>query len=414
MASRTSIIACVTALLALTACSEEQAAERTAPTGPKSRPATAPFQRELVDLAFDAVSKFPVDNDLNVKNRSRAQETVVDAALDLGLLDRSAAYAEDIVNWRRGVCLANLAAKTLEYDESAKVQDLLEMAGRIAEQVRQDPNEQKWRHDRVVARIARAKLKLGQAEEVARMVQGLEASEMPIVAAARAEVVRADAYDRQLEIVDEICKVGDFEQVRGALLACTRFFDRFYDDEARRGAAEQRVVHGYKKLPVPVRIELISEIVEVALDREDLETAKRLITAADDYKVQAKFRAEDDTPLVARLAGLRGRVGDVEQARKELKEALADFDGALRTIPDMFRARALRPVAEAYQSFGDTEAAHAVFARAIEDGALNPNSRPRAIDLSETCCSMAKAGVEPSAELLRRMTQIRDQLGSPW
>jgi hypothetical protein len=50
----------------------------------------------------------------------------------------------------------------------------------------------------------------------------------------------------------------------------------------------------------------------------------------------------------------------------------------------------------------------------VEDCAANSDSKPRAEDLSATCCSMAESGVEPDAGLWTRMRAIRDGLREPW
>ena len=63
---------------------------------------------------------------------------------------------------------------------------------------------------------------------------------------------------------------------------------------------------------------------------------------------------------------------------------------------------------------GDTATALSAYKRAVEEGVENPNSRPRAEDLSATCLSMAVHGVEPDAVLWTRIRQINDGLGDPW
>jgi hypothetical protein len=63
---------------------------------------------------------------------------------------------------------------------------------------------------------------------------------------------------------------------------------------------------------------------------------------------------------------------------------------------------------------GDEAGALFVYRQAVEEGVENPNSRPRAEDLSATCCSMALHAVEPDAELWKRIRQISEQLGDPW
>lgn len=81
---------------------------------------------------------------------------------------------------------------------------------------------------------------------------------------------------------------------------------------------------------------------------------------------------------------------------------------------DIYRAGALRPVAEAYQSMGDATGALATSKRVVEEGVANPNSRPRADDVCATCVSMAVHGIGPDAELLARLEQIINELGTPW
>ena len=58
--------------------------------------------------------------------------------------------------------------------------------------------------------------------------------------------------------------------------------------------------------------------------------------------------------------------------------------------------------------------ASAEFTGAIEEGIENPNSRPRAQDLTTTCVSMAVHGVEPNEGIWIRVRQILDGLSDPW
>jgi hypothetical protein len=118
--------------------------------------------------------------------------------------------------------------------------------------------------------------------------------------------------------------------------------------------------------------------------------------------------------LCARLAALRIRAGDVATARSELREALARFDAERHTIVDMWRAAALRPIAEAHHLLGDTTTALEIYTRAVEAGVENPNSRPRADDLCATCLSLALHDVAPDSLLLDRLTEICNDLGDPW
>jgi pentatricopeptide repeat protein len=126
------------------------------------------------------------------------------------------------------------------------------------------------------------------------------------------------------------------------------------------------------------------------------------------------MQPESAIPLMAQLARLRFRAGDEAGARAEAERALALFDAKRDTIANIYRARALRPIAEAYCAMGDTAAAFDLYKRAVEAGMENPNSRPRAEDLVATCCSLALHAMEPDAVLASRIREIQAGLGDPW
>jgi hypothetical protein len=50
----------------------------------------------------------------------------------------------------------------------------------------------------------------------------------------------------------------------------------------------------------------------------------------------------------------------------------------------------------------------------VEEGVVNPNSRPRADDLVDVCNSMARHGVEPDSKLTQRLKEVQASLRSPW
>jgi hypothetical protein len=117
---------------------------------------------------------------------------------------------------------------------------------------------------------------------------------------------------------------------------------------------------------------------------------------------------------MARMAGLRCRAGEKDKAEDEAEAALALFDGSREEIISVYWARTLRPLAEAYETMGDRSASLAMYKKVVEEGAKNPNARPRAVDLSATLSSMALHGVEPDTDLWNRLVQIHDKLGDPW
>ena len=98
------------------ACQAAPPVSSTAPEAAKAAPDSVPahaartasaFQTELVDLGFDAAAAIPVKP--HERDRSRVQEIVALAALEVGLPTKSAAMANQIVSWRRGSVLAELA-----------------------------------------------------------------------------------------------------------------------------------------------------------------------------------------------------------------------------------------------------------------------------------------------------------------
>ena len=173
-------------------------------------------------------------------------------------------------------------------------------------------------------------------------------------------------------------------------------------------------MNSWNKLPLLVRFEILEQLATSALGHQDNAKALQLANDAGAILATAKWIPEDQIALSARLAALRLRAGDRAKARSDADAALALYEKQRTSIVDIYRAKALRPLAEVYQGLGERVAAQALFAQAIEAGVANPNSRPRAEDLSATCTSMAKCGFEPDQALLARMLQIRAMLGQPW
>ena len=367
-------------------------------------------RRELLQLAFDAVSTMPANP--HAKNRSRAQESVVAGCLQLGQCQLAHDLAARIDDWRRGVCLADLAVHLIEHDAAAAAAPLLEQAQKIADTPEQDP--QAWRRDRIRARVAAAHLLLGTEAKVKDWSAGIVASELAVLDATRMRNVVAADLDPLLVKFDGVLAAGNFEAVCSTLGACVVLFDRFYTDAAVRTKLETRVLTGYDKLPIPMRLEMVVQLVETALRRGDPPTAQRLLVQAQHLLARTLRLAEEEVAWRGRIAGLRGRAGELAAGRADAAAALARFVECRDRIVDIYRAGALRPVAAAFLFAGDAEEAGKVYRRAVEDGVHNPNSRPRAEDLAATCVAMAVAGFDVDSELRARLEQIAKGLGNPW
>lgn len=407
-------------------CSRESAAsgaQVAVPTAPAAvaDAALAPYRVELLDLAFDSASAFPLVP--HVKNRSRAQEAVVMACLELDQPQRALRYAEKIENWRRGKCFADIAYHIAEKGRMAGVQELLDQALRIAEGgglgSPESPSDtvempQEWRGDRIRAAIARTYLLIGQADRAAQVAGGVVESESGRIRAEEARRGDAAGFDARIAALDALVAPGSFDGLRAALAAYAELYDRYYGEVERRDLVEQKIEVAWAKLPIQVRIETLMDLGRHALGHDDAPEALELVGRAQTMLDGTLWTAESHVPLSARLAELRFRAGDLEKAQAAADAALAEYETGRESVVNIYRAGVLRPLAEAYHAMREPTKARLVYAKALEEGVVNPNSRPRAEDLAATATSMAVRAFEPDAALLARMKEIRSKLGDPW
>jgi hypothetical protein len=371
----------------------------------------AEYRGELLDIAFGAVSRMPLDP--HVKNRGRAQEQVIAACLELGQPVRALAYIEQVPNWRQGAAYADLAAHiAARAGDGDDVQLYLRRARELVETCDEE-NFDGWRRDRVRVRIARTYLLLGQPDEASRFQENLEISEAEDAVDAQAALIPADELDGHIASLDALIESESFEHIVYALSTYVQLFDRFYDDVERREQFAERVLQR-GKVAREKRLELMMGLANAALEHDDSGAARGILDSAYGVLEDAAWNAESKIPLMARLAELRFRAGEEVAARELANCASQLFLGQYETIIDMYRGAVLRPLAEAFEALGDRASALTTYALAVEEGVKNPNSRPRSIDLAETCCSLALRGVEPDEALWLRLREIQAGLGDPW
>ena len=366
----------------------------------------AVYQNELLDHAFETAAAIPVKP--HIKDRSRAQEKVVEASLELDQPLRAHSLIEGIDNWRRGSGYCDLAFYCARHGYTGEVQQYLDLAVQISE------SAEDWRRDQIRIKITNTYTWLGQTIQTDQFETGVVDSESAKVAGVKAMIAGEDHFDEQMNALDALIAPGNFDITENALKACANLFNRFYDDAGRRSLAEEKMKISWGKLPIFKRVELLTELAGFALDHADQAKALELVNEAQLFMDGAQWRPEHRIPMISELVKLRFRAGDGQKARTDADALLALFDSQRDKIVNIYRAGALRPLAEAYQSMGDTAVALAVYKRAVEEGVENPNSRPRAEDLSATCCSMALHSIKPDAELWTRILQIKEGLGDPW
>lgn len=385
--------------------------------------ALATYQRRLLEVAFRTASKFPLHP--HVKDRSRLQEEVVTACLGLDQPATALDFLQQIANWRKGSAYAELALYGLEHGIGQQVRPWLESARTIADQLALSilqeleddgvESPQDWHHDVIRAKIAQALLWNGEDARAAEIEAGLVDSESGRVDAMRAQLADESDFDAQLTELDTLVKGANLDHARHAVEACVRLFDRFYADVERRGRVQEALVTSGAKLPPDIHIEALARAAECALAHDDKLKARELVEAAQKRLDGAQcWLPEHQVPLMARLVGLRQRAGDGEGAALQVAAALSLFEAKREEVVDIYRADMLLPLAEAYHALGDDGRARELYRRALEEAVHNPNSRPRAEDLTAACLSMAENGVEPDEELWRRIFRTHDQLGAPW
>ncbi|MFA5238766.1 MAG: bacterial transcriptional activator domain-containing protein [Phycisphaerae bacterium] len=368
----------------------------------------AAFQKKLLDVAFETATGIPVKP--HIKDRSRTQAAVVETCLKLEQPKLASSYIEKIDNWQRGLCYANLAFYCAKSGLKKEALHYIELAGKIAEQ----DHGQEWRNNRIKAKMAQTQTQVGQAGKADMLMQDLADSNSDEQARVQAKIDTEAPFEELVKSLDGAVSTNDFTMVRYALEVYARLFNRFYGDETRRSMIEEKIKTSWVKIPVIIRMELLFELTDFALKHSDQKKAIEFVNDGNTFLDDGEWRLEHRVALIAKLSELRSRAGDIDKARADTDAALVLFNDKKNEIVNIYRAEAVRCLAQAYKSMGDTEASLSVYKQAVEEGVENPNSRPRAEDLSATCCSMALYAVEPDAELWTRIYQISEGLGKSW
>ncbi len=363
------------------------------------------FQLQLLELAYDTASSIPLHP--HIKDRALTQYQIVVACLELDQPQRALRYGQSIDNWRRGAALADLADYCVRNGVKAEVEAYLSQALEIA------ATDVDHRRDHIRVKVATVRTLMGDDEKAALLAKGVVSSEEGKTIFARIKS-DPDAYDALVKDLETSIATKNFDHVLNAARGYVYLFDTHYGDKTRRQHALDRIKASWEPLTILIRIELLIEMAEVALRHDDTANAKSLIDEAQSIAQAHRWPLEYEVPLIARLAALRHRTGDVKRALTDADAIKAKYEAEHSGLADIKRAAALCPLAQAYHQMGTHEQALVVYRMAVEHGAENPNARPRAIDLAATCRSMAVVGFEPDAQLLARLREIHSKLGVPW
>lgn len=370
------------------------------------------YRGHLLEQAFQAASSFPIVP--HIKNRSKAQEEVVLAWIELGQERRALDALEDIRDWRRGACLAELAFQRAKRGEMGGLEELLARAEEVA-YTSEDALMQDWRRERILSKVAKTHAWLGRTADLARLETWVGDGERRELEAAKSRNTSSEGLELHLAELDTFAAGGNFDQLSYALASCVELFDRFFTQPELRERIEGSLERFGSKLPIQMRIEALWQLAESALRHGDRTKALELLARSATWIDGNAWLPEDHVSFVARLAALRHRAGEGERARREVDRAVGLFEEGRDRIESMYRAGALRAVAETYEVLGDRRAALRTFERALEESLVNPNSRPRAFDFVSLTCALARLGIEPGKEFSERLaTVLAKDLRDPW
>src|SRR5262245_19760850 len=172
--------------LACAACSQSHADVKAAAAKSGAAVADAPksgavvdsplsaSRNRLLELAFDSASALPLKP--HIRNRAKSQEEVVTTCFELDQPHRALLYADKMPTWRQGAAYAEYAYYCAKHNATSEVQHYLDLAGKIADDVKGD-DAQDWQRDRIRAKIAKTHVVLGQTKEAEEFEHGLVDSE---------------------------------------------------------------------------------------------------------------------------------------------------------------------------------------------------------------------------------------------
>ncbi len=364
------------------------------------------IRARLLQLAFETASAIPMDP--HVKDRCLSQQQVVEACLALDLPDVAREYQFKIRNWRRGVCVAKIAFYNARHGRLDRLEKDSELASSFA------VGEEDWRRDQIRSIIAETLICVGRERDALRYELGLVAPDVGRPNIARAMVLKDEDYDALIDRLNAEILTGSFDQILNASQALIEVYRKIHADPARRADVEQRCRKAVENLTLQIQVEALTDLARAAADVGEADDCTRFLKDARQILDSATWDPDREIVLRANLAKVQGLAGDPQGAKTAIDALIPLYDAAREQIINIYRDGVLRPVAEAYQQIGQIDAARRVYARILEEGVVNPNSRPRAQDLSATCASMALCGFQPDQELWARIAAVQVGLSDPW
>lgn len=376
------------------------------PQSPAAASSATTSRSSLLTTAFAVASSMPVDP--HGRDRSRLQEAVARACLDSDMVDQAAELADQMQGWRRGHVIALCGQYFARRGQTDSARDCADRALLV------DVGDTTWGKDVVVTEVAKIYVLLGDESRAYSLVAVGQPTERGQVETARTAQVPMDQMDGQADMFDQAIATGNFDLARGGIDGYLVWLDRVIDDAPRRARALTALSGAFPGLPLDLQVRYRVQLAEVLYSRGYKELAKTEVDCASALFKATVFLPEDTAPLGAVIVKARFRMGDADSARSELRALRAAYNAQSDLIVNLRRAASLRALAEGFLLLGDSDDAVESYKAALDAGAINPNARPRAEDLSATCVSMAMSGFQPSPEFMLRIDNLRAGLVDPW
>lgn len=375
-------------------------------TSAPTRLATETQQQQLIETAFKVASAIPIDP--HGVERANMQALVVKSCIKHGWLDRATKYSEQIVGWRKGECLALVAQSYAKNGNEVKAHELVNQALVIA------ANDETFGKDRVNGEAARAFIAMGDEKQAFAVIGRSSQDEIGKVQIARTDNVTPAQLDAQADMFDKGIATQNFDLSQTGINGYLVWLVRVIEDQPRRARALQALDAAIPGLPLDLQITTLADLAERLGTNGYPELAQLQLDRARKLLSSSNFLAEDAAPIGIPVAQVRAHLGDRTGAIDQLRQIDEQYRAHEAEIVNLRRGISLRALAEGYAQFGDYQSALDRYSAALEAGILNPNSRPRAEDLTATCISMADSGVSPTVSQLRRIEEISGMLSDPW
>jgi tetratricopeptide (TPR) repeat protein len=377
------------------------------PAAPPAKGTSGPAREaglEAFDLAFRFASAIVTDS----RDRASEQSSVLLDLAEAGDPDGAERQAEAIVGWRRGLVLAELAARRAAVGQTAAARALVG----AAEQVRRESGG--WEERRLAAHIAWARAALGEVDESRRIASELAVAD-PRQYSGRSAATIASALAENGsfdEAMAELERLGTEKDIDIALwrlegyLALARRAGSTPDQASRAldaaaGAAE--LIDGWKRAEGLARV-------AGELARRDRARAVALLREAEPVAAAVPDTAPVKAGLLAALGRSLGKAGEIDRARSILRDAE-------RSVPRTLvidRPAGYAGIAASYQEIGDGDEAQRLFGAALASAESLENSRPRALALSAICRSLGRSGAPLDPVMKERLEKDLGGLKDPW